>query len=163
MTRLSAAVLLFSVVASVRPLAQANKGGSRDKVAAKPAAEVSLPQQILDLETKRIAAMVAKDMTTLDKLLSDDLSYTHSGGTTDTKTSFLALIKDRGRYTGIDYLNSQVSVWNDATAMVRGVAQIRLEGTEPYAVQFVDVWTFRSGAWKMVAWQATRLPDKAGR
>ena len=160
MTRLFVTVALFTVVASANPLAQTNSRGNRDKAAAKPPVEVSLPQQILDLETKRIAAMVAKDMTTLDALLSDDLSYTHSGGTTDTKASFMALIKDRGRYTGIDYLNSQVSVWNDATAMVRGVAQIRLEGTDPYAVQFVDVWTLRSGAWKMIAWQATRVAEK---
>jgi hypothetical protein len=36
-------------------------------------------------------------LKTLDALLADDLSYTHSGGTTDTKSSFLALIRERGR------------------------------------------------------------------
>jgi len=116
-------------------------------------------QKILDLETKRIAAMVAKDIPALDALLGDDLSYTHSGGSTDTKASFLALIKERGRYLGIDYLKTQVSTWGDSTAMVRGLAQIRLEGTPGYQVLFLDVWAIRNGTWKMVAWQATRVKE----
>jgi len=159
MTRLCGAALLFSVVASVHPLAQSNDRGSRDKVAAKPVVEVSLPQQILDLEAKRIAAMVKKDIPALDALLADDLSYTHSGGTTDTKASFLTLIRERVRYQGIDYLTNQVSVWSDNTAMVRGVAQIRLEGTAPYSVLFLDVWSLHGGTWKMVAWHATRVAE----
>ena len=159
MRRLLGVAVLLSVVASVHPLAQTNSRGSRDKGATTPAVEVSLPQKILDLETKRIAAMVAKDIPTLDALLADELSYTHSGGTTDTKASFLALIKERGRYLGIDYLTNQVSGWGDNTAMVRGLAQIRLEGTPGYQVLFLDVWAIRGGTWKMVAWQATRVKE----
>ena len=157
MTRLLAVALLSIVVASAHPLAQTRD--SRDKGAAKPAVEVSLPQQILDLEAKRIAAMVKKDIPALDALLADDLSYTHSGGTVDTKASFLTLIKERGRYQGIDYLTNQVSVWTDNTAMVRGVAQIRIEGTAPYSVHFLDVWSLHGGTWRMVAWQATRVAE----
>jgi hypothetical protein len=159
MRRLLGAAILLSVVASVHPLAQTNGRGSRDKGATTPAVEVSLPQKILDLETKRIAAMVAKDIPTLDALLGDELSYTHSGGTTDTKASFLALIKERGRYLGIDYLTNQVTAWGDNTVMVRGLAQIRLEGTPGYQVLFLDVWALRGGTWKMVAWQATRVKE----
>jgi hypothetical protein len=88
------------------------------------------------------------------------LSYTHSGGTTDTKASFIALIKERGRYLGIDYSNTQVISSGANTVVVHGVAQIRLEGTPGYPVIFVDVWMLRNGAWKMVAWQATRIPSE---
>jgi hypothetical protein len=152
-----AAVLMIVGLSMVA--AQTNVGGTREKNTT-AAAEPSLPQKILDLETKRIAAMVAKDIPALDALLGDDLSYTHSGGSTDTKASFLALIKERGRYLGIDYLKTQVSAWGDSTAMVRGLAQIRLEGTPGYQVLFLDVWGIRNGTWKMVAWQATRVPEK---
>jgi hypothetical protein len=155
-----AAVLMIVGLSMVA--AQTNVGGTREKNTT-AAAEPSLPQKILDLETKRIAAMVAKDIPALDALLGDDLSYTHSGGSTDTKASFLALIKERGRYLGIDYLKTQVSAWGDSTAMVRGLAQIRLEGTPGYQVSFLDVWGIRDGTWKMVAWQATRVPEKAER
>lgn len=119
----------------------------------------SLESRILSLEAKRIEAMVKKDIAALDALLADDLTYTHSGGTTDTKASFITLIRERGRYQGVDYSNTQVIPFAGGTAVaVRGRAQIRLEGVAGYPVLFLDVWALRDGAWKMVAWQATRVP-----
>jgi len=116
-----------------------------------------LEKKILDLEKQRIAAMIKKDIPTLDALLADDMSYTHSGGTTDSKASFIKLIKERGRYLGVDYSNTQVITSVANAVIVRGIAQIRLENTPAYPVIFVDVWVLRDGAWKMVAWQATRV------
>ena len=143
MKRLLAAAFLLSVVSQGHALAQTSGTG--------------LEKEILGLETKRIAAMVNKDVATLDALLADNLSYTHSGGTTDTKSSFITLIKERGRYLGVDYSNTQVIPSGADTVVVRGRAQIRLEGTASYPVLFLDVWVLRGGAWKMVAWQATRI------
>ena len=119
-----------------------------------------MEKKILDLEKQRIAAMVRKDIVTLDSLLADDMSYTHSGGTTDTKASFIKLIKERGRYLGIDYSNTRVITSGANAVIVRGIAQIRLENTPPYPVIFVDVWVLRDRAWKMVAWQATRVQSE---
>jgi len=119
-----------------------------------------LGKKILDLEKQRITAMVKKDIATLDALLADDMSYTHSGGTTDTKASFIKLIKERGRYLGVDYSNTQVITSGANAVIVRGIAQIRLENTPAYPVIFVDVWVLRDGAWKMVAWQATRVQSE---
>jgi hypothetical protein len=116
-----------------------------------------LEKKILDLEKQRIAAMVKKDVATLDALLADDMSYTHSGGTTDTKASFIKLIRERGRYLGVDYSNTQVITSGANAVIVRGIAQIRLENTPAHPMIFVDVWVLRNGAWKMVAWQATRV------
>jgi len=121
--------------------------------------EPSLERTILGLEAKRIDAMVKKDLATLDALLADDLTYTHSGGTTDTKASFITLIRERGRYQGVDYSNTEIIPLQGGTSViVRGRAQIRLEGVAGYPVLFLDVWALRNGAWKMVAWQATRVP-----
>jgi ketosteroid isomerase-like protein len=121
------------------------------------AGTAGLEKKILDLEKQRIAAMVKKDIATLDALLAEDMSYTHSGGTTDTKASFIKLIKERGRYLGVDYSNTQVITSGANAVIVRGIAQIRLEDTPAYPVIFVDVWMLRDGAWKMVTWQATRV------
>ena len=159
MRRLLVVAVLLSVVSSLHALAQTGSAGSREKAASVRAVSADLQTKILALETKRIAAMVSKDMATLDALLGEDLSYTHSGGTTDTKASFLTLIKERGRYLGVDYSNTQVIPWSGNTVVVRGRAQIRLEGTASYPVLFLDVWALRDGAWKMVAWQATRIPE----
>jgi ketosteroid isomerase-like protein len=143
MKRLLLFVALLSSVSTGRVVAQAGTSG--------------LEKKILDLEKQRIAAMVKKDIATLDALLADDMSYTHSGGTTDTKASFIKLIKERGRYLGVDYSNTQVITSGANAVIVRGIAQIRLENTPAYPVIFVDVWALRDGAWKMVAWQATRV------
>jgi hypothetical protein len=157
MKRLLAVTVALGVVSGIRPLAQTG-GGSGGATAASHAGE-NLEHKILSLEAKRIAAMVTKDIATLDALLADDLSYTHSGGTTDTKASFITLIKERGRYQGVDYSNTQVIPFPGGnTVAVRGRAQIRLEGVAGYQVIFLDLWALRDGAWKMVAWQATRVP-----
>jgi len=126
------------------------------------AGEQNLANTILGLEAKRIAAMVNKDLPTLDALLADDLSYTHSGGTTDTKASFLEQIRakeERHNYLAVDYSDTSViAIPGGNGVVVRGRARIRLEGIASYAVLFLNVWALRDGAWKMVAWQATRIP-----
>lgn len=124
--------------------------------------ESELISRIRDLEAKRIAAMVNQDLATLEALLADDLSYTHSGGVTETKAQFIALVRDREpkhNYLGVDFASADVLPMPGGTAaMVRGRATIRLDGFAPYSVLFLDVWGLRNGAWQMVAWQATRVP-----
>ena len=124
--------------------------------------ESDLKHAVLGLEAKRITAMVNRDVATLDALLADDLSYTHSGGVTETKTQFVALVRDREpkhNYLGVDFPEREVIPMPGGTAaMVRGRATIRLEGIAPYSVLFVDVWALRNAAWQLVAWQATRVP-----
>jgi hypothetical protein len=118
---------------------------------------------ILDLEAVRVDAMVKRDIKKLDELLADDLSYTHSGGYADTKASFIAFIRDKGNYLAVDFVQRQVIPWGDSAAVVRGIAQISLEGKAPYQVFFVDVWARRNSKWQMVAWQATRAVDNPSR
>jgi hypothetical protein len=121
-------------------------------------------EEILALETKRIAAMKRQDVDTLDGLLADDLSYTHSRGVTDTKTSFLELVRNpgaHGRYLDVEFSDTYVIPLGGAV-VVRGRAQITLErppGQAPvsYPVLFLDVWERRRGTWRLVAWQATRV------
>ncbi len=152
-------VAMLSVLPVVHAFGQTVSPAHGEKGASSHAANAGLEKEILALETQRIAAMVKKDLRTLEALLADDLSYTHSGGSTDTKSSFITLIKERGRYLGVDYSNTQVIPLSGNTVVVRGRAEIRLEGTSSYPVLFVDVWARRDGAWKMVAWQATRIPQ----
>ena len=50
---------------------------------------MSNEKEILGLEDKRFAAMIARDFAGLEKLVHEDLLYTHSSGITDTKASWL--------------------------------------------------------------------------
>ena len=129
-------------------------------------ADPALAQEILDIEARRVAAMVERDLSTLESILADDLTYTHSGGRIDDKQSFLALIEDtESSYLGVDfYPGVEVIPCGDGAVLVRGKAQIRLEritGEKPsYPVWFVDVFAKRDGRWQHVAWQATRAPEE---
>ena len=120
----------------------------------------NIEQAILSLEAKRIAAMVRRDITTLAPLLADDLSYSHSSGRTDTKASFLELVRS-GHYLDVDFPEREVVSSGDA-AIVRGRAQMRVshDGADlSYPILFLDVYARRNGAWQLVAWQATRLKE----
>jgi hypothetical protein len=129
-------------------------------------ADAALRQEILDIESRRVKAMVQRDLAALDGILADDLTYTHSGGRIDDKASFLALIEDtESSYLGVDfYPGVEVIPCGDGAVLVRGKAQIRLEratGEKPsYPVWFVDVFSKRDGRWQLVAWQATRAPEE---
>jgi hypothetical protein len=52
-------------------------------------------EQISALEEERYRAMLAADLATLDRLLDDGLTYTHSSGVVDTKVSYLAGVRDK--------------------------------------------------------------------
>lgn len=47
-------------------------------------------QEIRKLDDQRIAAILKQDVPTLDRLMGDDFTYTHQGGVTETRRSFLA-------------------------------------------------------------------------
>jgi hypothetical protein len=120
----------------------------------------SIEQTILSLEATRIAAMVRRDIAALAPLLADDLSYSHSSGRTDTKASFLELVRS-GHYLAVDFPEREVVPCEDA-AIVRGRAQMRVshEGEDlSYPILFLDVYARRNGAWQLIAWQATRIRE----
>jgi hypothetical protein len=52
-------------------------------------------QDILALEERRYAAMLAADVATLERLFDDELTYTHSSGAVDSKATYVAAVRDR--------------------------------------------------------------------
>ena len=52
-------------------------------------------ERVRELEEQRYGAMLRADLATLDRLLDDGLTYTHSSGAVDTKASYLAGVRDK--------------------------------------------------------------------
>jgi Domain of unknown function (DUF4440) len=52
-------------------------------------------QDILALEERRYAAMLAADVATLERLFDDELTYTHSSGAVDSKATYVAAVRDK--------------------------------------------------------------------
>lgn len=118
-------------------------------------------QTIIDLDAKRMSAMAAKDVATLEAVLADDLVYTHSSARLDTKRSLIdAMVKGLTVYTGVEPSDVKAQDLGD-TVVLSGIAQIKVvsNGTpNAFGVRFTDVYTRRNGRWQMVTWQSTRLP-----
>jgi ketosteroid isomerase-like protein len=120
-------------------------------------------QQVLEAEKARFAAMVKGDRAALEKLLADDLTYTHSTALLETKEQFLKSVT-----TGnIDYVSIVPSEtdWkiriNGNTAVVNGVAAVNVLDTgkdRKIRIRFTTVQANRGGAWQLLAWQSTVIP-----
>jgi ketosteroid isomerase-like protein len=118
-------------------------------------------QTVIDLDRKRMQAMAAKDIATLEALIADDLVYAHSTARLDTKRSLIDnMVEGRTVYTSVEPSDVKAQDLGDAVVLT-GIAQIKVlsNGTpNAFGVRFTDVYARRNGSWQMVTWQSTRLP-----
>ena len=120
-------------------------------------------QQVLQAEKDRFAAMIKGDRPALEKLLADDLTYTHSSALFESKEQFIKSVTSGT----IDYVSivPSESDWkvrvNGDTAIVNGVAAVNVIDTGKdlkIKIRYTTIHTNRSGSWQLRAWQATRFP-----
>lgn len=117
------------------------------------------------LELERLKAQTTNDFAALERLLADDLVYTHSSGSVDSKASYIdSLRTGKARYLRIVPDEIKVRVIGDL-ALIHGRGVFTLEtntngqkGENPLKLAFLDVWQKRNGKWQMIAWQSARLP-----
>ncbi len=121
-------------------------------------------QQVLQAEKDRFAAMIKGDKPALEKLLADDLTYTHSSALFESKEQFIKSVTSGN----IDYVSIEPSEsdWkvrvNGNTAIVNGVAAVNVIDTGKdlkIKIRYTTIHTNRGGTWQLQAWQATRLPQ----
>ncbi|MEE8056204.1 MAG: nuclear transport factor 2 family protein [Gammaproteobacteria bacterium] len=114
--------------------------------------------EIIALEDRRIEAMTKGDVQALEEILADDLIYIHTTARIDTKSSFIeAISSGRSNYRSVEREDVKVRQFGDS-AVVTGHAKFHV-GDNKFEARFIDVYAKRNGAWQMVAWQSTRLPD----
>lgn len=119
-------------------------------------------EMIIELDRKRMQAMAAKDVDTLQKLLSDDLIYCHSSARLDTKQSLIGAMQSGATvYTGVDPSEVKAQDCGDAVVLT-GIARIQVMSNgkpNAFSVRFTDVYAKKGGNWQMVTWQSTRLAE----
>jgi ketosteroid isomerase-like protein len=117
--------------------------------------------QVDDLEDRRYAAMVGPDLDALDELLSDDVLYTHSNASVDTKASYLEILRTGTLvYHSLDHTTEAV-VTRPGVAIVSGTmsGSIRMNGAEKTLnSRVVAVWVADGGRWRLAAFQPTPIP-----
>jgi len=122
---------------------------------------MSSEKEILSLEDRRFGAMIARDFAALEKLVHDELLYTHSSGLTDTKASWLESMKSgKTKYRSASCTERKVRVLGEV-ALVTGRAAIEAEiNGQPRSLRllFLNAWARTPQGWKFVAWQSCPQP-----
>ena len=123
-----------------------------------------MEQQVLQAEKDRFAAMVKGDRAALEKLLADDLTYTHSTALFESKEQFIKSVTSGN----IDYVSIVPSEadWkvrvNGNTAIVNGLAAVNVIDTGKdlkIRIRYTTIQPIAAAAWQLQAWQSTRFPS----
>jgi len=119
-------------------------------------AQNAAEQAILKLEQQWVDALVKADTAALEKLYTDDLIYTHSSGTVDTKATYIDSLKTgKAKYESIERDEVKVRFYGD-TAIVTCRSVIKVNKNTINA-RYIHVYVKQKGAWRMAAHQTTRL------
>lgn len=128
--------------------------------------------ELIALDRRIQAAMVANDIEVLRRSLADDLRFTHSDGAVESKADIMRAAALRPRY----YLRRNVvhaaAELHGSFALVFGsldVASGLMPGDPPtskpvcYALNYVHVFEKRDGRWQLLSHRTTELtkPERA--
>lgn len=120
---------------------------------------------IRDLEQQRFCAMRDGDVDVLDALYTDEMFYTHSNATRDTKFSLLAKIRDQElRCTDVFHHPEDDVVVSGDTAIAAGqvIGTVYVNGIAiKQCNRALAVWTRQRGRWRLLAYQSTPIPAGA--
>jgi ketosteroid isomerase-like protein len=121
----------------------------------------SVVKEIEAAEMQRYQAMFDENFEALGKLLGDDLVYTHSSASTDSKSSYIEALRSRKyHYKAARREDVKTRVYGDV-AVVTGRANmnVAVHGADRELQNvYTNVWVRRAGGWQMVHWQSTPLP-----
>ncbi|ATC64443.1 hypothetical protein CMV30_11030 [Nibricoccus aquaticus] len=143
-TRRTAAGLLMGVLICLLPMT-ALAGDKEDVRAA---------------DLRRISALIHADRAALDAVLADELTYGHSDGRVQTKAELLAaLTAGAVTYQSYDGPPPVVRI-QETVALLSGIAELEAtaRGTQVKLwLRYLAVYEKRDGAWRLTAYQSTRL------
>ena len=117
--------------------------------------------EVLGLEERRWAAMIAKDTAALGELFADEMSYTHSNALVDTKASYLKAIDERiFDYRSVERTDTEGRRVGEAV-LVTGRAQLDVAagGRQVHLnARYTVVYVRKDGRWQFLCWQSTSIP-----
>lgn len=103
---------------------------------------------------------MARDLGRLERLLADDLTYTHSTAVVESRAQFLDSVRTgRTRYLEMTPTEVVVRLHGDV-AIATGRVRMRVATAErelTFDARFTEVHVWRGGGWRLAAWQSTRL------
>ncbi len=124
-------------------------------------AQSSQEKAVLDRVEMWRKAVVDQDVKTLDQVLSDEMSYGHSSGLLDTKSSFVSTIEDKKEvYNELNLDDMTVSiVGKNAVVRHKMTGKVtQKDGSVGHPnLGVLQVWTKTKSGWQLLARQAFKL------
>ena len=118
--------------------------------------------EVLSADDRRFEAMRKEDWPALEAVLADDLTYVHSTARLETKAEHVGNLKaGKPHYRGIVTCERKVRV-HGGVGVVNGVSEMHVENAgkeQRFTVRYLAVYAKAGAAWRMIAWQSTRVPD----
>lgn len=112
-------------------------------------------------EDARYKAQMDGDFATLEKLLGDDLVYSHSTAAVDNKAAYIESMRSGAvKYRSMKRSDAIVRAYG-CVAIITGRADfvVSNKGEDSnVALRFHAIWAKRDAGLQFVSWQATRLP-----
>ena len=121
--------------------------------------EQRVEQQIQTLELRRRQAMVEGDMDFLESIYTRDLTYSHSDGKSDSKSSYLQGMREGvWRYRGFTSHDEQMRRVGECVVVTGLIDMDVVIRGEPMVLnsRYISVWMAGNNGWQMIAWQSTR-------
>jgi len=118
--------------------------------------------QVLQADDARFAAMRNEDWAAFDAVLAEELTYCHSTARLETKAEHMANLKARKpRYMDAAPRDRKARVHGDI-GLVNGICAIHVNNDgkdNKFTVRYLAVYKKSGDAWRMLAWQSTKMPD----
>ena len=105
-------------------------------------------QQLLDFEKQIEAAVVAADISFLQKAYADDFRFKHGTGHIDSKASWLKDVeKNKGKFVSRNVNSAEVEIHHDIGITQGSITVTRTESS--YTIYYVRVYRKIDDLWQM--------------
>ncbi len=126
-------------------------------VATAAAPKPDVERAISAAEKEWAAAVIAGDRAALEKILGDDLAYTHSSAKHETKAQFIeAATGGALKYESIDFKEPHITQYGNTVVVTHNMT-IKTAQTGSSDLFVTHVWAKQNGRWQLVSRQATKL------
>jgi ketosteroid isomerase-like protein len=117
---------------------------------------------VLRADDQRFDAMRKENWAALDATLADDLIYVHSTARRESKAEHTGNLKaGKPHYRGIAPRERTAKVHGDV-GIVNGISEMHVESAgkeQRFTIRYLAVYVKAGNAWRMIAWQSTKVPD----
>lgn len=102
-------------------------------------------------------ALIRQDKDALDRLLADDLVYTHAGGKSETKAAYIASVTTGpSRYESFEKSDIKIRVYGDI-AILTGYVDVKTVGRDAYRVRTLEIYKKNAGHWQFAEKESVRV------